>query len=200
MPVFEYPVLPVNLPADLKRAPNGRLADNLLVPLKGYPRGRMHRKAATGFNCLQLAAFFAGIELKPTSPNDCYRDYAKQKAMFDRRYRLEPTGRNPQVTRKFDGKTYYLLPKVAPSASPGTSNHGLGLAVDISGATGARLAWMLGDLSKPYGTGCPVIQFGFSWEVKSGPNAESWHIRWVCGDNYPPAVIDALRVFPDLEA
>jgi len=46
----------------------------------------------------------------------------------------------------------------------------------------------------------PVVKYGFTWEVESGPNAESWHIRYVCGDEWPSAVDEALKVFPDLRA
>jgi len=196
MATGQYPVLPVILPADLKGARNGRLNPALLRPIKSYPKGQLHQRAATAFNALVLHAYFNGIELKPTSPGDCYRTFDQQKAMFDRRYSPKPTGRNPQVTRQYDGKTWYLKPGVAPSASPGTSNHGLGLAVDISGASGKRLEWMLGDRF----LNCPVLRYGFSWEVKDGPNAESWHIRYVTGDTYTPDVEVAIKAFPDLVA
>jgi LAS superfamily LD-carboxypeptidase LdcB len=59
-------------------------------------------------------------------------------------------------------------------AAPGTSNHNLGLAVDISEASKERLDWMLKNCA----------DFGFSWEVQSEP----WHIRYVAGDRVPPAV------------
>jgi hypothetical protein len=44
------------------------------------------------------------------------------------------------------------------------------------------------------------VKYGFTWEVESGPNAESWHIRYICGDEWPSAVDEALKVFPDLRA
>ena len=65
---------------------------------------------------------------------------------------------------------------MAPMATPATSNHGWGLAVDVWSANGKRLDWMLQNCDK----------YGFSWEVQSEP----WHIRYVCGDILPQAVLD----------
>ena len=62
-------------------------------------------------------------------------------------------------------------------------------------ASGKRLEWLLG----PHPLPSPVVKYGFSWEVASGPNAEPWHIRYVCGDEWPPAVEEALEVFPNLK-
>lgn len=190
-----YHVLPIVMPSDLLGVDNGEIPANLLRPLKGSP-GQLHHEAATAFNCLQLAAYFAGIELKPVSPADTYRPYAAQQRLFKQRYSTTPTGRQPEVTRTWNKTKFYLKKGVAPSATPGTSNHGWGLAVDISSASGARLAWMLGkDIWSS-----PVVQYGFSWEVKEGANAESWHIRYVCGDTPPAKVLEALEAFPDLKA
>jgi len=59
-------------------------------------------------------------------------------------------------------------------AAPGTSNHNLGIAVDIWSASGKRLEWLLAN----------ALRFGWSWELQSEP----WHIRYVAGDNVPDAV------------
>jgi len=50
------------------------------------------------------------------------------------------------------------------------------LAVDVhSAAEPKRINWLIAN----------VKEFGFSWEVVP---SEPWHIRYVCGDNPPPAV------------
>jgi LAS superfamily LD-carboxypeptidase LdcB len=116
--------------------------------------------------------------------------------MFNERYAASPTGRTPQVTRTYKGKTWYLKKGVAPAGTPGTSNHGWGLAIDVANASGKRLDWLLGD---GFATS-NALKFGFSWEVKDGANAEAWHIRYVCGDKLPQAVIDAVKAFPTLDA
>lgn len=192
---MRYHVLRIVMPSDLEGQENGKLDNNLLRKLHGT-RGAMHHKAATAFNCLQLYAYFNDVDLQSTSTADTYRSYDRQERTFLDRYSSSWTNRIPPVSRKWGSKRYWLKKGRAPSATPGTSNHGWGLAIDIAGASGARLAWMLGSS----GWTSPVLQYGFSWEVVSGKNAESWHIRYVCGDQYPQAVLDALKVFPELEA
>ena len=192
---MKYHVLPIIQPSDLAGQQNGKLDERLLRKLHGT-KGALHHKAATAFNCLQLNAYFNGIDLQSTSTADTYRAYQRQESGFLQRYSTSLSKRVPPVARRWNGKTYWLKKGYAPMATPGTSNHGWGLAIDIAGASGSRLAWMLG---KGWWDS-PVLQYGFSWEVASGRNAESWHIRYVCGDNYPPAVLEALRAFPELEA
>ena len=192
---MKYPVLPIILPRDLEGQPNGKINPGLLRQLKGT-KGAMHHQAATAFNALQLEAMFAGVDLQSTSSADTYRSYDRQLSTFMDRYSDKPTGRVPVVTRRWNGKLWWLKRGKAPSAAPGTSNHGLGLAIDIAGASGARLAWMMG--ANPFLS--PVLKYGFSWEVESGRNAESWHIRYVCGDNPPAAVTLAVQAFPELKA
>ena len=196
--VREYPVMEIKMPSDLVGKENGKLPADILRTVNA-PAGQLHHKAATAWNCLQLAAFFAGIELKHVG---AYRPFERQVAMFRERYEPIPTGRTPEVTRTHEGKKYYLKKGVAPSSSPGQSNHGWGLAIDVASASGKRLEWMLGDQSKPFGMGSPVVQYGFSWEVKDpkNPNAESWHIRYCTGDTWTPAVEEALKAFPNLRA
>lgn len=186
-----YPVLPIIMPSDLKGQKNGELNPALLRGIKA-PNGKLHHLAATAWNCLQLAAYFDGIELKHVG---AYRPLAEQVKLFNSRYAPTPTGRVPQVTRTMGGKTWYLKKGMAPAGTPGTSNHGIGLAVDIRSASGKRLDWLLGDGFMTSN----ALKFGFTWEVKSGANAEAWHIRYVCGDTLPQAVLEAIAAFPSLD-
>ena len=188
----DYPVLPLVMPSDLAGAKNGEINPSLLRDIKA-PNGKLHHHAATAWNCLQMSAYFAGIELKHVG---AYRPLPQQVNLFNERYSATPTGRTPQVTRTYQGKTWYLKKGVAPAGSPGTSNHGWGLAIDVASASGKRLDWLLGDGFMTSN----ALKFGFSWEVKNGANAEAWHIRYVCGDKLPQAVLEALQVFPTLNA
>ena len=189
-----YPLLPVVMPADIAKAENGKLPDTVLRPLNGYPKGRLHRMAATAFNAMQLAAFFDKIELTPVSPPDTYRPYEIQHRIFFQRYTDQPNG--AKVTRQHDGKTWYLLPGKAPCSAPGKSNHGWGLAVDIANCSGPRLAWLLGD----GGLTSNALKFGFTWETTPGkPGHEDWHIRLVTGDQPTQAVLDMIKQFPELD-
>ena len=190
-----YPVLPVVMPADIKNCENGKLPDSVMRPLQSYPKGKLHRNAATAYNCLNMAAYFANISLSPVSPTDCYRNAEIQTKIFFERYQLENNG--SKVTRQHDGKTWYLKPGKAPCSAPQKSNHGWGLAVDIANCSGARLDWLLGD----GGITSNALRFGFTWETTpASAGHEDWHIRYICGDVYPPGVVETLKVFPGLEA
>lgn len=191
---MKFPVLKLIVPTDLAGERNGSITEAKMASLLSFPQGRLHRLAATAYNAMQLSAFFAGIELRPTSSADCYRTFAQQERTFRGRYTPVPNG--SRVTRTWQGQRWYLMPGKAPSAAPGTSNHGWGLAVDIANCSGTRLNWLLGD---GFATS-NALKFGFSWEVASGPNAEAWHLRYVCGDKLPQAVIDAIAVFPEIDA
>jgi LAS superfamily LD-carboxypeptidase LdcB len=143
--------------------------------LKVAGGGFLHPKAAKAWNALVAKAAADGIELKPTSAGDLYRSYAMQKRGFLTRYQLEPI--EPAKTRKFEGKVWYLKKGNAPLASPGTSNHNLGIAIDVANASGKVLEWMKANIEA----------YGFSWELQEEP----WHIRLVCGDNLPAVVTGA---------
>jgi LAS superfamily LD-carboxypeptidase LdcB len=187
----DYPVLPLIMPSDLEGQKNGEIKPALLRDIKA-PNGKLHSLAATAWNALQLAAYFDGIELKHVG---AYRPLTQQTALFNERYEAKPNFRKPQVTRKYNGQVWFLKQGFAPAGTPGTSNHGWGLAIDVASASGKRLEWLLGD---GFSTS-NALKFGFSWEVKNGANAEAWHIRYVCGDNLPQAVLDAIAAFPTLD-
>lgn len=181
----DYPVRPMVLPADLTHAMNGLLRPDVLRKI-GPSSGQLHRHAATAWNCLKLAAYFDGISLDHVG---AYRTLAGQTALFKQRYSLVKQGRD--ITRKSNGQIFYLRDGFAPSSSPGASNHGWGLAIDVANASGDRLKWLLAENAE---------KFGWSWEVKNGPQAEAWHIRYVCGDAPPRGVRNALASFPELNA
>jgi hypothetical protein len=66
---------------------------------------------------------------------------------------------------------------MAMLATPGKSQHNLGLAIDIASASEPkRLNWLIANIK----------DFGFSWEVVP---SEPWHIRLVTGDSPTAAVI-----------
>ena len=185
-----YTVLPIIMPSKLKGFANGQLPDTLLRPINNS--GKLEAHAATAWNAMQLAAYFDNIELKHVG---AYRPLDRQVALFKDRYSTALTGRSPHVTRTYESKTWYLKKGVAPAGSPGTSNHGWGLAIDVASASGKRLDWLLGD---GFATS-NALKFGFSWEVKDGANAEAWHIRYVCGDTLPQAVLEVIKAFPKLD-
>ena len=173
-------IVPVKLPISLKNVEPGKLHPSLL---RKIPQGgQLHYLAADAWNAMVDAAKADGIELKPTSSGDTYRSYDAQKAGFLQRYQLEPI--TNQSTKTFEGKTWYLKKGMAMLATPGKSQHNLGLAVDIhSAGENKRLDWLIKN----------VLKFGFSWEVVP---SEPWHIRYTEGDQVPQAVKEWLALNP----
>ena len=165
-------IVPIVMPKDLKGVTPGKLPESLLRAISGG--GKLHHRAADAWNAMVAKAKADGVELKPTSSGDLYRTYESQLAGFKQRYVLEPVAGTS--TKTFEGKTWYLKKGMAMLATPGKSNHNLGLAVDISSASEPkRLNWLIAN----------VKAFGFSWEVVP---SEPWHLRLVTGDNPTPAV------------
>ena len=166
-------IVPIAMPADLKGVTPGKLPESLLRAIPGG--GKLHHRAADAWNAMVAKAKADGVQLKPTSSGDLYRTYESQLAGFKQRYVLEPVAGTS--TKTFEGKTWYLKKGMAMLATPGKSNHNLGLAVDISSASEPkRLNWLIAN----------VKDFGFSWEVVP---SEPWHLRLVTGDKPTPAVI-----------
>ncbi len=166
-----FPVERITLPADLRGVTPGELPPHLLRAVKPY--GWLHHLAADAYHALRAQAFMDGIKpFKPTSAGDTYRSIAMQRAGFLARYQKQPIA--GASTRTWNGEVWYLQKGYAPMAAPGSSNHNLGIAVDIWTASGERLDWMLKNCKR----------FGWSWEIQSEP----WHIRYVAGDKVPLAV------------
>lgn len=170
----KYPVVPVKLCSCLKGVKPGELPAKLLRSIEN--KGKLHHCAADAYEAMDAAANAAGIDLSPTSQADTYRSLATQEYGFYQRYTDAPKNKNlmKQKPRIYKGKAWYLKKGMAPLAVPGTSNHNLGIAIDIANASGTRLAWLLAN----------EHLYGFSHELDSEP----WHIRYVAGDDIPDAV------------
>ena len=169
----KYPVVPVKLCSCLKGVKPGELPAKLLRGIEG--KGKLHHCAADAYEAMDAAANAAGIDLSPTSQADTYRSLETQEYGFYQRYTDTPKpALMKQKPRIYKGKAWYLKKGMAPMAVPGTSNHNLGIAIDIKDASGNRLAWLLAN----------EHLYGFSHELDSEP----WHIRYVAGDNIPDAV------------
>lgn len=170
-------IVPVKLPTDLKGITPGKLPAHLLRAVPGG--GKMYWRASVAWEAMVAKAKAEGVELKPTSAGDTYREYDLQRRGFLQRYQNAPiAGVKP---KDFEGKKWYLKKGMAPLATPGKSQHNLGLAVDVHSASEPkRIKWLINN----------VKTFGFSWEVVP---QEPWHIRYVCGDALPQAVIDYMQ-------
>lgn len=184
-------VIPVTMPRSLEGVQNGKLPSSLLVEV-GL-RGRLHELAARAWNALRAEGATKGWHLTYTF-GGCYRTYDEQRTLFTQRYQMVPIAGRP--TKVWEGVVWYQKPATAMAAVPGTSNHGLGLAVDAAldndptdgvgpddaSSIGPAMAWFHDA----------ALRYGFSFEAQSEP----WHIRYVAGDRIPAAVVayeDSLR-------
>lgn len=193
---MKYPSIKLVLPKELKNVPNGKLPKNILKRVS--IGGEMWTWAAASFDLLVEDAKKNGIVLRNIGD---YRPYERQLSMFMSRYSLVDHGRKPQVTRKFEGKTWYLKPKNAPSGTPGTSNHGMGLAIDLGyrdakGKTASLssnprvMQWMCDNAPK-YG-------FYLQGSDPKSPEFEAWHWQYAVGDKLPQPMQDVLAYLASL--
>jgi LAS superfamily LD-carboxypeptidase LdcB len=165
---LSYPTKRLVVPEALGPVANGKLPRRLLRKTKAG--GYLYVPVAKSFNAMWKHARSEGVDLKLTGNG--YRSYERQYAMFMDRYSLEKTGRVPEVTRIFDGRKYFLKKGKSPSATPGTSNHGYGLAVDLDVSNHKVFAWL--DANAPtygfYLQGKPTRADG-----SKNPEYEGWH-------------------------
>lgn len=168
-----YPVLSVRMPADLVREVNGRLSPAVLAPITFSSGGTGHHLMVRALKAMHAAAASEGVDL---TWHDPYRPYAEQWRIFFDRY---TTTYRPGAERKvFQGVVYYKKYGKASAATPGDSNHGLGIAIDFKQAGNRYTKVVRWLLSKSH-------LYGFSWEIQSEP----WHLRYVSGDFLPGAVV-----------
>lgn len=174
----KLPVTPVVLPAVLKGKQNGKIPSEILEPC-GMGSFTLVGPAARACRALVAALAAEGIEAWSTGN---YRSYDQQVNLFLSRYVTKQLPGQP--TKVWNGTTYWKKPFVAMAAVPGTSNHGLGLAVDFAEKRAGKVV----SVSKQFVTWMinNAHRFGFSAEAQS----ENWHWRYVAGDNIPQEVLN----------
>lgn len=163
----------VILPPDMRdpALENGKLPDRLLVPFMSADepvnrQWRVHHQAFDNFTSfVEAAKRELNFDLVPIpGPPSAYRDYQRQVDMFTSRY--VKGGSNKAKT--WNGVQWGLKPGVAMAATPGRSNHGLGLAIDFMHINGAPIRLDERRRLRPLGAPFSVVD-----TVKS----ENWH--WV---------------------
>lgn len=169
------PVRPRIRPPDLIGVENGKLPAKLLRPIA--PSGVLHHRADGPWTELQRLALLEGLVLVHVGD---YRTYAQQVALFHERMRPYPDAkRKVQTIQTFQGMKWYLHYGL-PVATPGTSNHGLGLAIDAALLVGKVIVHISTKPKKAKRSGIAFLLatapgLGFSWELPSEPH----HIRRV---------------------
>ena len=195
------PTLPIRkliMPKDLAGIQNGKLPNKLLKPIA--PSGKMYPAAAISWAILQELGAKEGLDLVHVGD---YRPYEQQLSLFQSRMKPFPdVKRTKQTVRTFNGEKWYLH-SGAPVATPGTSNHGWGLAIDAALKLRGPKRKVVSITTKPKVASRSGLQFlldeapslGWSWELQSEP----WHIRYVAGDATPPKISEWLvRTAPKL--
>lgn len=170
----------VPVPTVARRHANGRIPDELLEPC-GIRSFKMVPPAAGAMRAMVAAAAGDGVTLSATGT---WRSYERQEQMFLERYVTHPTSGRSKV---WEGRTYWKRPDVAGAATPGTSNHGLGLAVDLSDSPTIPIGRGRLDWLSRHGP-----SFGFWNTVRS----EVWHWTYCLGDEAPAGIDVGTRTGP----
>lgn len=167
----QFPVAPAAVPPWVKEFENGRLPLERLTQVAPLgPGGLLVPEAVEPWRAFQEAARRAGFTLTMTN---AYRTYDQQVNLFRQRY---DTTDNGGKTKIWNGVTYWQKPKTAMAATPGTSNHGWAMGIDMAlnrydmratqvESVPAFMIWAVAN----------ARQYGWSWEVQSEP----WHVRLV---------------------
>lgn len=90
-------------------------------------------------------------------------------------------------------KRWYRLKDVVPVATPGTSNHGWGIAIDVAEWNGRSIVGITASKAWPW-LKANAVSFGFSWEW-SAETKEPWHIRHLHGNDVSQRVKDVEAWF-----
>ena len=156
---------------------NGKLSlSNLLLVATGPDR---YLAPTPGEDFLRMAAAAASSgSLLPL--NNAYRDIDKQQSLFDWDYYVATGGNRSDTKPNPNAKKFVRGSKGTTAvAFPGTSNHGLGKAIDVNGAKAQN--WI-----KKNG-----FKFGWSWYEGKRAN-ENHHFTW-----YPSTAKSYLRDFTE---
>lgn len=157
---------------------NGRLDESLL---ERVPGGQMEMLAARSWNRVRAEAIGHGHLLMPTSSVDTYRPYSVQERIFRQRYQTTYIQFAPgRVDRRiWNGTAYYRRPGTAAAAVPGTSNHGIGRAIDVAN---------MGGFGSPKYKVVQLVATKHGWNNKAGMKIdEPWHWEYVPENDTHPA-------------
>jgi hypothetical protein len=191
----------IKLPTGVTQSDNGAVRDELLVgcgvfsSFSPHRELKMHHRVAARAMRAMVKEAAVARKLGQVRATGTYRTLDQQKVAFDGTIpanRTDVNGRyipkelwdtfspgqlDDEDVKSWKGKLWKRRKGTVKAASPGTSNHGLGLAVDFDqGQLDSWLQWLRDNAAR----------FGFVDEVSS----EDWHWSYRLGDEEPPALID----------
>lgn len=195
-----YPVHALTTPGFLAGKRNGQLPSEILEQVG--PTGFLVPTAARAYRTLYVLAKSIGIDLTFTY-GGCYRSFTQQLNLFLSRYRpvsavtywATPASRRKRWHEAGNfghSSTYWVKKQLAngrypaTAATPGYSNHGWGLAVDIAYGGHPSQARAIGGHPRWRELQALILECGFSWELQSEP----WHIRYNLGDGVAQKILD----------
>lgn len=176
----KLPISKVVLPAALVGVSNGKL-DTATLETCNIPNVKLQATAARAWRALNAAAIAKGFKLRSTG---AYRSYDAQVTLFLSRYVTNELSGRP--TKTWNGKKYWQKPNTAMAATPGTSNHGLGLAIDLAEQND-------GDKRVKFVSPMLVLWLcnnAHLYGISAEDNSEVWHWRYHAGDAIPAAVLE----------
>ncbi|MCG7284950.1 M15 family metallopeptidase [Cellulomonas sp. ACRRI] len=148
---------------------NGLIDTRTLTPVRSQPSLRLTATAEASLAV--VAAVILAVYGWVLTLTDAYRDYATQERIFRQRYTTTYLPGRP--FKVWQGRRWYLKAGYAAAAVPGTSNHGLGITVDVANLGGFN--------------GTRYKQFAAVAEPRGWSNAEgraineAWHWNHVGG-------------------
>jgi hypothetical protein len=149
---------------------NGRLLDSALKSI-GIGNHRLSITAADAFILMKAAMDAAGVEYNLT---DSYRTFEVQNDIFDWDAYVASGGNRTDTSPK-PGTVRRKKGTNVAAAFPGTSNHGLGIAIDIFPVDGASInvqKWIREN----------GVTYGWSWTEGRSIN-EPWHFTYKPDDD-----------------
>jgi LAS superfamily LD-carboxypeptidase LdcB len=180
---MKYPYKKLVVPAEIEKLGNGKLKPAMLASVKCG--GKMYTPVAAKFNELYDAALAAGHKLRNVGD---YRSFEAQLGLFKERYRpaedrdwkdkkkgiLLDTQR---VKRTYENQTWLLRNGFSPCSTPGKSNHGFGLAIDVGVERKGKLVALASDKKGAEWMCANAPEFGFYLQSDdpSSREFEIWH-------------------------
>ena len=143
-----------------------------------------------------LRAAFAHRFGKPLSVTSAYRTYAEQESLFRARFTTDYAASAKIDPRVWNGRTWWRRPGATSAATPGTSNHGWGRAIDwgsgVQTLGSAEHSWMVAN--------APLFGWWWPTQFRAAPYLEPWHFEgWAVQlASYTTYLTDRGITIPDL--